>query len=78
MPLTYTGGIEAQLHAFSTSPLDGGELSASWTGRFTPKESAPDIHWTGTWAGRRAGMDAVARWKKFFPLPEIEARWFSL
>jgi hypothetical protein len=29
------GGVEAQLHSFLTSTLDGGERSASRPGRFT-------------------------------------------
>jgi hypothetical protein len=33
-------GVEVYLHLFLTSALDGGEWSASRTGRFTPGEMA--------------------------------------
>jgi hypothetical protein len=33
-------------HAF-TSALDGGEWSASLSGRFTPRETDPGTHWIG-------------------------------
>jgi hypothetical protein len=42
-------GVEVQLHEFLTSALDGGELSASRSGRFTPRESFPGTHWIGGW-----------------------------
>jgi hypothetical protein len=45
------------------SELDGDEWSASRSGRFTPKERSPGIHWIGGWAGPRAGLDAVAKRK---------------
>jgi hypothetical protein len=35
------GGVDEQLHAFLTSTLDEGKLSASRPGRFTPRERAP-------------------------------------
>jgi len=41
--------MEVQLHAFLTSALDGGTLSASRSGCFTPRETAPDTYWTGGW-----------------------------
>jgi hypothetical protein len=34
-----------------TSALDGGEWSASRSGRFTPRERAPGTHWIGGWVG---------------------------
>jgi hypothetical protein len=43
-----------------TSALDGGEWSASRTGRFTPRERAPGTHWIGGWVGPRAILFAVA------------------
>jgi hypothetical protein len=46
-----------------TSALDGGELSASRFGRFTPKERAPGTHWKGGWVGPRAVVDAVVKRK---------------
>ena len=33
-------GVEVYLHSFVTSPLNGGERSASSSGRFTPGETA--------------------------------------
>jgi hypothetical protein len=50
-----SGGIAPLI--FLTSALDGGEWSASRTGRFTPRERAPDTHWIGGWVGPRAGLD---------------------
>jgi hypothetical protein len=34
-------GVEVYLHAFLISALDGGEWSASHSGRLTPRERAP-------------------------------------
>jgi len=48
------GKVEVQLHAFLTSALDGGELSASRPGRFTP-----DIHWIGRCVVSTDGLDAM-------------------
>jgi hypothetical protein len=36
--------VEVLLHAFLTSALDGGELSASLTIRFTPRKRAAGTH----------------------------------
>jgi hypothetical protein len=41
------GGVEIQPHAFLTSALDGGEWSASYPGRFTPRERDRSTHWIG-------------------------------
>jgi hypothetical protein len=46
-----------------TSALDGSEWSASRPGRFTPRERAPDTHWTGGWLGPRAVLAAVVKRK---------------
>jgi hypothetical protein len=41
-------GMEVLLHAFLTSTLDGGEMSASHTpGRLTIGERSPGANWTG-------------------------------
>jgi len=56
-------GAEVWLPAFLTSALDGGELSASRPGRFTPKERAPGTHWIAGWVVPRAGLDAVVNRK---------------
>jgi len=42
------------IQTFWTSARNVGEWSASRPGRFTPKERAPDNHWTGGWVGIRA------------------------
>jgi hypothetical protein len=44
-----------------TSALDGGELSASRPGQFTPRERASSTHWIGGWVGPRAGLDTVSK-----------------
>jgi hypothetical protein len=49
-----------------TSALDGGEWSASRSGRFNHRESAPGTRWIGGWVGPRAVLDAV---KRKFPAP---------
>jgi hypothetical protein len=58
------GGVEVQLHAFLTSPLHGGEWSASHICHFTPEERDPGTHMIGGWVGPRAGLDAVVKRKK--------------
>jgi hypothetical protein len=59
--------VKAELHAFISSALDGGEWSASRPGRFTPREKAPDTHWIGGWVGPRGGLDAVMKRKILSP-----------
>jgi hypothetical protein len=54
-----------------TSALDGGEWSASRTGRFIPRETVPDTHWIGGWVSPRAVLDAVERRK--IPSPRRES-----
>jgi hypothetical protein len=44
-----------------TSALDGGEWSASYSGRFNPRERALGTHSIGGWVGPRAGLDAVVK-----------------
>jgi hypothetical protein len=51
-------------YSFTTSALDGGEWSASRTGRaFTPGERTPGTHCTGGWVGPRAGLVTEVRGK---------------
>jgi len=52
-----------------TLALDGGEWSASLSGRFTPWERAPATNWRGGWVGPRAGLDAVV--KRKIPTPTV-------
>jgi hypothetical protein len=55
-----------------TSALDGGEWSASRSGRFILRERALGTHWIGGWVGPRAGPDAVAKRKKSQHCPRRE------
>jgi hypothetical protein len=50
---------------FLTSELEGGEWSASPSGRFTPGERDHGIHWIGGWEEPRAAPDVMG-------LPRIE------
>jgi hypothetical protein len=68
-------GVEVQLQAFFNLALDGGELSASRPGRFTPRERAPGTHWIGGWAGPRAVLEAVV--KRKIPSPRRESNPLS-
>jgi hypothetical protein len=61
------GGVEVEFHSFLISAVDGGEWSASYPDRFTPRERAPSTHWIGGWVGPRAGLDGVAKTKLLFP-----------
>jgi hypothetical protein len=54
-----------------TSALDGGEWSVSRTGRFIPREKAPDTQCIGGWVGPRAGLDMVSERK--IPSPRRES-----
>jgi hypothetical protein len=47
----------------STSVLDGGELSASCPGHFTPRERAPGTHCREGWVSPRVGLDRVLKRK---------------
>jgi len=51
-----SGGVATRI---VTSALDGGEWSASHSGRFIPREGTPGTHWTGDWVGPRADLGAV-------------------
>jgi hypothetical protein len=69
------GGVEVSPHVFLTSALDGGRLSASSPGRFTPAERCPATHLTGGWVGPRARPGAVSKMKiSSLSMPEIEPR----
>jgi hypothetical protein len=57
-----------------TSALDGGEWSASRSGRSTPRERAASTHWIGGWVDPRAVLDAVANRKIPSPLRESKSR----
>jgi hypothetical protein len=53
------GGSGVIAPQFLTSALDGGELSASRPGRFTPVERAPGTHWIGGRVGPGTGLDLM-------------------
>jgi hypothetical protein len=57
-----------------TSALDVGEWSASRSGRFTPRERAPGIHWIGGWVGPRAVLNVVVKIKIPSPRRESNSR----
>jgi hypothetical protein len=57
-----------------TSELDGGELSFSRPGRFTPRERAPGTHWVVGYVGSRAVLDAVLEKKIHSPRRESKYR----
>jgi len=48
-----------QFYTFLTSTLDGGERPASRPDSFTPKDRAPNTHWTRGWVGPRSVLDTV-------------------
>jgi hypothetical protein len=54
-------GVE--LHAFLSSALDEGELSASRSGSFNPGSKAPWTYWIGGWVGLRVDPDSVVNLK---------------
>jgi hypothetical protein len=60
-------------YSFSTSALDGGEISAS-PPQSTPGERTLDTHCTGGWVGVIAGLDTEVTGKILSPLPGIEPR----
>ena len=64
------GGVEAQLHPFLISALDGCKRSISDSGGFTPGEGAHDTHCMRVNVGPREGRTGNCGEKKdLFPLP---------
>jgi hypothetical protein len=64
--------------------LDGGELSASCPGHFTPVERVRGIHCMGVWVGPIADIDTVEKrsiscllWKSH-PTPSLSSLYCSL
>jgi hypothetical protein len=51
------GRMDLYTHIFLVSALDGGELSGSRFGRFTPGERGCGAHWIGGWVDPRASLD---------------------
>jgi len=58
--------VEAQIHAFLTTALDGGEWSVSCLSHFTPRVKAPGTHWTGGCVGPTASLEMAVR-RKLIP-----------
>jgi hypothetical protein len=67
------GGVDVYIHIFLTSPLAGGEWSASRHGRFTPGGRTSDTHWIGDWVDPRAGLEYMEK-RKFLTQPGLELR----
>jgi hypothetical protein len=67
------GGVDVCIHVFFTSPLTGGEWSASLPGCFTLRQTAPGTHGIGGWVSPRAGLDDLKK-RKFFTLPGLEVK----
>jgi hypothetical protein len=65
-----SGGI---FPLFLISALAAYEWSASRSGRFTPGERAPGVHWLGGWMDPRVGLDDVEK-RKFLTLLGLELR----
>jgi hypothetical protein len=55
-----SGGIVPRILDLGTR---WGEWLASHSGRFTPRERAPIMHWIGSWVGPRAVLDTVVKRK---------------
>jgi hypothetical protein len=70
-------GIDVQIHIFLTSPLLGGEWSASHPCCFTLWGKSPGTHWIGSWVGPRAGLDGKVK-RKFLTIPGLEIRELSV
>jgi hypothetical protein len=59
-------GVDEQIYILLTLVLVG-DWSASRTGCFTPRESAPGTHWIAGWVGPTTGPDDVQKKKTFDP-----------
>jgi hypothetical protein len=73
-------GVELQCYAFLTSALNGGDWTASCTGRFSPGDRYNGNHWIGGWVVPRAGIDrygGCGEEKNALPLTEIETRFLG-
>jgi hypothetical protein len=55
--------VEAELHAFLTSALDGKKCLRSRFDGFTSREKSPDIQWVGTWVLARDILDGMGKIK---------------
>jgi hypothetical protein len=62
------GGVVVYVDACLTSALVGGEWSASWPSRFTPRERVSGTYWIRGWVGPRTDLDDVEKIKSLSPL----------
>jgi hypothetical protein len=65
------GGVDVQIHIFSTSALVRNKFLVSRPGCFTPRKRAHGTHWIGGWVGLRAGLDLGEK-RKFLTLTGLE------
>jgi hypothetical protein len=63
MPFRHRGGEGCSFYSFLNSVLDGGEWSASRSGRALPRERTPDTRWIEGWVCFRAGLNTETRRK---------------
>jgi hypothetical protein len=69
------GGVDVQFHFFVTSALEADRLSASRSGRFTPREAAPVTYWIDRMDPRASLANVEER--KFLTLSELKFRPLS-
>ena len=67
MHVTNTASLGVQLHAYSTSVVNGDELSVSRVGRFAPEKTRPGNHSADGWMCHRVGLDAMENKKTLTP-----------
>jgi len=65
------GEVELCVHSFVTMPPDGGEFSASCSGRFAIGERVTGGRCRGHWVETRAGLDALEKRKNRCPCREM-------
>jgi hypothetical protein len=69
------GGVEAKLHAFLTSALDGSSQFIT-LGAFSPMERNSCTHWTGCWVGHSRPGHCEEQ-KLLLLLPGIKPRFLE-
>jgi hypothetical protein len=70
MPRRHARGVEVQLYSFLTLVLEGGELSASLPGCFTPLKN-PSTYSMGAWVGPRADLDVLEKLEVSFSYQDL-------
>jgi hypothetical protein len=56
-------GVDAEIHTFLISALDGGEWSASRPAHFIPGDKVPSAYCIVGWVGLRTGLDETEKKK---------------